>query len=602
VKPKQTKTIDDLPFDPDTLRDKYRLERDKRLRKEGNTQYQEAIGDFKHYVEDPYVSEPIDRAPLTDEMDIIIIGGGFGGLISAARLRQSGVTRIRIIEKGSDFGGTWYWNRYPGAACDIQSYIYLPLCEELGYVPTEKYAHAPEILNHSRAIGEHFDLYRDACFQTEVSGLQWNEAQACWIVKTSRGDSMRSRFVVMANGPLSRPKLPGIRGIDRFEGHTFHTSRWDYGYTGGGPDGDLQKLSNKKVGIIGTGATAVQCIPHLGKSAEALYVFQRTPSSIDVRNNEPTDADWAKNLQPGWQRELMENFNSLTSGGVIEEDLIQDGWTEIIRNLISLANYRGSDVNWDEVPKLMEIADFEKMEQIRNRVNQFVKDPNTAEALKPYYRQFCKRPCFHDEYLPAFNRDNVELVDTDGRGVEEITAQGVVANGKEYPVDCIVFATGFEVGTDYTRRSGYDVEGRAGIKLSEKWAGGVRTFHGMHTHGFPNLFIQSNTQSAMTVNFPHAMDELAKHISYIVSECHSSNFAVVEASKEAEDAWVQDIIDLSRYNEEFQASCTPGYYNNEGQPNPRNAQDGSYGKGANAFFAQIQSWREEGSLSGLELS
>jgi cation diffusion facilitator CzcD-associated flavoprotein CzcO len=602
VKPKQTKTIDDLPFDPDTLRDKYRLERDKRLRKEGNTQYQEAIGDFKHYVEDPYVSEPIDRAPLTDEMDIIIIGGGFGGLISAARLRQSGVTRIRIIEKGSDFGGTWYWNRYPGAACDIQSYIYLPLCEELGYVPTEKYAHAPEILNHSRAIGEHFDLYRDACFQTEVSGLQWNEAQACWIVKTSRGDSMRSRFVVMANGPLSRPKLPGIRGIDRFEGHTFHTSRWDYGYTGGGPDGDLQKLSNKKVGIIGTGATAVQCIPHLGKSAEALYVFQRTPSSIDVRNNEPTDADWAKNLQPGWQRELMENFNSLTSGGVIEEDLIQDGWTEIIRNLISLANYRGSDVNWDEVPKLMEIADFEKMEQIRNRVNQFVKDPNTAEALKPYYRQFCKRPCFHDEYLPAFNRDNVELVDTDGRGVEEITAQGVVANGKEYPVDCIVFATGFEVGTDYTRRSGYDVEGRAGIKLSEKWAGGVRTFHGMHTHGFPNLFIQSSTQSAMTVNFPHAMDELAKHISYIVSECHSSNFAVVEASKEAEDAWVQDIIDLSRYNEEFQASCTPGYYNNEGQPNPRSAQDGSYGKGANAFFAQIQSWREEGSLSGLELS
>ena len=259
-------------------------------------------------------------------------------------------------------------------------------------------------------------------------------------------------------------------------------------------------------------------------------------------------------------------------------------------------------MNWDEVPKLMEIADFEKMEQIRNRVNQFVKDPNTAEALKPYYRQFCKRPCFHDEYLPAFNRDNVELVDTDGRGVEEITAQGVVANGKEYPVDCIVFATGFEVGTDYTRRSGYDVEGRAGIKLSEKWAGGVRTFHGMHTHGFPNLFIQSNTQSAMTVNFPHAMDELAKHISYIVSECHSSNFAVVEASKEAEDAWVQDIIDLSRYNEEFQASCTPGYYNNEGQPNPRSAQDGSYGKGANAFFAQIQSWREEGSLSGLELS
>lgn len=588
-----------LGFDPDVLREKYRAERDKRLRPDGNAQYQNVTGDFSRYIEDPYVSEPIEREPLTDEVEVTVIGGGFAGLLTAARLREHGVESLRIIEKGGDFGGTWYWNRYPGAACDIQSYIYLPLCEELGYVPTEKYAHAPEILNHSRAIGEHFDLYRSACFQTEVTLLRWTEERSRWIIETNRGDAMQSRYVVMANGPLNRPKLPGIPGIEDYRGHTFHTSRWDYDYTGGGPEGGLVNLADKRVGVIGTGATAVQCVPHLGAHAKALYVFQRTPSSIDVRDNKPTDQAWAKGLSPGWQRELMENFNTLTSGGVIEEDLVKDGWTEIIRNLVSLANYRGTDVDWAEVPKLMEIADFQKMEQIRARVDDVVNDAETAEALKPYYRQFCKRPCFHDEYLTTFNRENVTLIDTQGKGVESITEKGVVANGQEVAVDCIVFATGFEVGTDYTRRSGYEVLGRDGLKLSEKWSDGIRTLHGMHTHGFPNLFIQSNSQSALTVNFPHAMDEIAQHIAYIVDHCRSSNSTVVEASEAAEDAWVKEIISLARNNEEFQASCTPGYYNNEGQPSRTSLQNSSYGKGPTAFFQRLRAWREEGSMEGL---
>lgn len=592
---------EELGFDPDTLREKYRIERDKRLRSDGNRQYREVVGDFARYVDDPYVEEVIAREPLSDEVEVAIIGGGFGGLITGARLREAGVESIRIIEKGGDFGGTWYWNRYPGAACDVQSYIYLPLCEELGYVPKEKYAHAPEILAHSRRIGEHYDLYRDACFQTEVSGLEWDEDVARWIIRTNRGDAMRARFVVMSNGPLNRPKLPGIEGISDFKGHTFHTSRWDYAYTGGGPDGGLTKLEDKRVGIIGTGATAVQCIPHLGAGAKELFVFQRTPSSIDIRNNKPTDANWAENLQPGWQRELMENFNALTSGEVLEEDLVQDGWTEIIRNLLSLANWRADGADWSEIPKLMELADFEKMEQIRSRAQAIVDDPQTAEALKPYYRQFCKRPCFHDEYLPTFNRANVHLIDTDGKGVEKITERGVVANGVEYELDCIVFATGFEVGTEYTRRSGYDLVGRGGLTLSQKWADGMRTLHGLHTHGFPNLFVMSNAQCAFTVNFPHAMDETAVQIAYIVDQCRGGNVRTVEASKEAEDAWVQEIIEMARYNEDFQASCTPGYYNNEGQPNPKSAQNASYGKGPNAFFARMQSWRDEGSMAGLNL-
>ena len=424
-----------LTFDPDALREKYRVERDKRLRPEGNEQYLEVSGDFTAYVDDPYISETIQREPLTDEVEVAIIGGGFGGLITGARLREAGIDSLRIIEKGGDFGGTWYWNRYPGAACDTESYIYLPLLEEVGYMPKSKYAPAPEILAHSHNIAGHFDLYRGAVFQTEVTHLEWDEEAARWTIYTNRDDAMRAKFVVMSNGPLNRPKLPGIKGISSYQGHTFHTSRWDYDYTGGGPQGQLDKLADKRVGIIGTGATAVQCIPHLGASAKELYVFQRTPSSVDVRDNRPTDPQWAASLKPGWQKERMENFNTLTSGGVIEEDLVQDGWTEIIRNLISMANYRGKGLERKEIESLMELADFQKMEQIRARAEELVNDPNVAESLKPYYRQFCKRPCFHDEYLPTFNRANVHLIDTEGKGVEEITPAGVVANGTEYELD-----------------------------------------------------------------------------------------------------------------------------------------------------------------------
>ena len=589
-----------LGFDPDELRQKYQVERDKRIRPEGSEQYTEVAGDFSQYIDDPYIDVTQKRAPLNDEIDVAIIGGGFGGLITAARFSERGINNIRVIEKGGDFGGTWYWNRYPGAACDTESYIYLPLLEELGFVPKEKYTHAPEILQHCRNIAEHYNLYDRACLQTEVNKLEWDELSKRWIVSTNQGDAMRARFVVMSNGPMNRPKLPGIKGIGDYEGHTFHTSRWDYNYTGGSSEGELSNLKDKRVAVIGTGATAVQCVPHVGASAKNLYVFQRTPSSVDVRANRPTDQAWAASLKQGWQKERMENFNILCSGGIVEEDLVKDGWTEIIRNLVSMANYRGKDTNWDEVPKMMELADFKKMEQIRARAEEIVADPVTAEALKPYYRQFCKRPCFHDAYLQTFNLDNVQLVDTNGIGVDSITPNGVVANGKEYPVDCIIFATGFEVGTDYTRRAGYDVIGKDNLSLSQKWSDGMRTLHGIHTHGFPNLFIISNSQSGFTTNFPHSMDETACHIGYILNRCLEENISTVEVSESAEDAWVEEIIAVSRYNEEFQAMCTPGYYNNEGQPNPKSVQNGPYGKGSRPYFKITKAWRDEGTMQGLD--
>ena len=597
-----TATPQTLGFDPDALRAKYLEERDKRIRSDGNEQYIEVKGDFARYVDDPYVDAPDERAPLTDEVNVVIIGGGFGGLLAGARMTEAGITGIRMIEKGGDFGGTWYWNRYPGAACDIEAYVYLPLLEETGYMPKRKFTSGEEILWYSQEIGRRYGLYKDALFQTEVTALRWQEAHGQWLVETNRGDAFRANYLVTSNGPLNRPKLPGIPGIDSYTGHTFHTSRWDYAYTGGDANGGLTGLADKKVAIIGTGATAVQCVPHLGAHAQQLYVFQRTPSSIDVRGDSETDETWFRGQEPGWQQKRMDNFNVLTSGGITDEDLVNDGWTEIIRNLLVLQR-DDPDMSMEAMMRKAEIADFQKMEQIRSRAEELVEDPDTAERLKPYYRQFCKRPCFHDDYLPTFNRDNVTLIDTNGQGVDRITETGIVAGDVEYEVDCIIFGTGFEVGTGYARRCGYETWGRDGVSLTDYWADGARTLHGMHAHGFPNMFMMGATlQTGFTASYPHALNEQSKHIAYILTETARANHRIVEATKEAESAWVETIIALARLNEEFLASCTPGYYNNEGKPEERMLQNSNYGAGAPAFFQLLEGWREEGSLDGLNLS
>ena len=596
-----------LGFDPAELRAKYRSERDKRLRQDGNAQYQEVADEFASYTDDPY-SEWVERDPLNDEVQVAIIGGGFGGLLMGGRLREAGFDDIRVIEQAGDFGGTWYWNRYPGAMCDVESYCYLPLLEELNYIPKRKYSYAPEIFEHSKAIARHYDLYKNACLQTGVSAMRWDDASGRWIIHTDRGDAIRAQFVAMANGPLNRPKLPGIPGISSFKGHTFHTSRWDYDYTGGDSNGNLSGLADKRVAIIGTGATAVQCIPHLGAGAEHLYVFQRTPSSIDVRANRETDPDFAQNLEPGWQQRRMDNFNILVSGGDQDEDLVADGWTEIFRNLTGIAaktaaRELGRRLSSREKGALMELLDFQKMNQVRVRAETIINDPNTADALKPWYRQFCKRPCFHDEYLPTFNRPNVSLVDTDGRGVERVTERGIVANGTEYPVDCIVFATGFEVGTSYTRRAGYDLIGRNGLALSDKWANGWRTLFGLQANGFPNCFFLGFTQTALAVNVPHALNEQAKHVTYILDQARQRGATRIEATLEAEDMWLAEMRDKARIAERFYAECTPGYYNNEGKLDTSNGFfAGTYGAGPIKFFRILDDWRSTGQLEGVELT
>ncbi len=619
-----------LGFDPDALREKYRIERDKRIRPEGNDQYVEVSGDFSRYVDDPYVAGAISREPLVAEVEVAIVGGGFGGMLAAAHLKKAGITDIILIEKGSGFGGTWYWNRYPGASCDIESYVYLPLLEETGFVPRQKYTDARETLEYCELLANTYGLHDDALLQTQVLETRWDEKNRRWWVTTDRSDKIKARFIVHSNGPLNRPKLPGIEGIDRFLGHTFHTSRWDYAYTGGDSSGNLNRLADKRVAVIGTGATAVQCVPHLAKGAGRLFVFQRTPSSIDVRNNQPTDPDWITTQAPGWQDRRRTNFESLMSGVPVTEDLVGDGWTEAFRDLFGrlreqappkwrLALWAAQGLFsprrrerglkqylidramvYMDAAKKMELADFEKMEKIRARADSVVQDQSVAESLKPYYRQFCKRPCFHDEYLQTFNRDNVTLVDTEGRGVEAFTEKGVVVAGREYEVDCIIFATGFEVGTDYSRRCGYAVVGVDGLTVSEKWQDGMATFHGLHARGFPNSFFFGPIQSGFTATFTFALDENAIQTAYIIEQLKVRGLTRVEASNAAEKKWVETVVKKARLTEDFQKSCTPGYYNNEGhvQFKPQNT---FYGGGPIEFFQIMKKWRAQGKLEGLEL-
>ncbi|MGA7758451.1 MAG: NAD(P)/FAD-dependent oxidoreductase [Ilumatobacteraceae bacterium] len=590
-------------IDAEALRAKYRAERDKRLRTDGNEQYIEPVGKFAHYLEDPYVA-PAPRAPLFDEVTVAFIGGGFAGLVTGARLKQAGVDSVRIIEKGGDVGGTWYWNRYPGAQCDTAAFVYLPLLEETGHMPSEKYTHAPEILDHCRRIANHFDLYDDACLSTEVTGLDWDDEAKRWIIRTNRGDEMRARFVAMGTGPLHRPKLPGIPGIETYQGHSFHTSRWDYEYTGGDPAGaPLDRLADKRVGIIGTGATAVQCIPHLARACGELFVFQRTPSSIDVRNNHPIDPDWFETLEPGWQAKWLMNFTTLQTGGFADEDLVMDGWTDISKRIRDKVMSSGKEFNRENFIQAYEDSDDEKMTEIRARVDALVQDRETAEALKPWYRQLCKRPCFHDEYLDAYNEPGTHLIDTDGKGVERIDATGVWANGEHYELDCLIYASGFEVGTEYARRAGFDAVGRGGEKLSEHWADGMQSLHGIHVHGFPNLFVVGPTQGANLIsNIPHNLTEAGQTIATIIAHALDVGASEVEVTEAAEQAWVERLEAGAVARMTNSPDCTPGYYNNEGRPAGRRGRLNSMGypEGPVAYFQYIDAWRRSGDFDGLE--
>jgi len=592
-------------FDREAVYRKYEEERRKRAF-EGRAATRDLSADenFSSYRDDPFTPY-IERDPIDDEVDVAIIGAGLAGVLAGADLRDAGIERIRLVDGAGGIGGTWYWNRYPGVMCDVESYVYMPKLEEMGYVPTTRYASGDEIRRHLDAVARRYDLVDSALFHTTVQRSEWDEASARWILTTDRGDVLRAHYLIVAPGILNLMKLPAIEGMEKFRGRSFHSARWDYGYTGGAPgDPHLDKLADKVVGIIGTGASAIQAVPPLAESAKHLYVFQRTPSAIGVRANRPTPAEFGDDLEPGWQRRRMENFSAVMTGVPVERDLTDDGWTHHMAKLANPEIPEGTAI--EDLMLMVEQFDYSVMEEHRSRVSAIVHDPRAAEVLKPYYRYLCKRPCFHDEYLDAFNRDDVTLVDCPA-GIERVTERGVVVGGEEIALDCIVYATGFEAElTPFPRRATHPIVGRGGVTVAEKFADGPITLHGLMTGGFPNMFLMPapGLQSVVTVNYTHLAVEGAEHIAQTIAMLEQRGSRVADVLPEAEEEWTAGVVATYQDTSGFMAACTPSRLNFEGDVSRANPRTGTYGGGFGDFFAYqklLRDWRARGDFAGLRL-
>jgi cation diffusion facilitator CzcD-associated flavoprotein CzcO len=591
-----TSTSESGHLSPDEIRERYRIEREKRLRSDGTGQFKTIAGEWADFGRDPFSDPNFTRDAVKEETEVVIVGAGFGGMLAAHHLRKAGITNFRMIDLAGDFGGTWYWNRYPNCACDVESYVYLPLLEETGYMPTEKYVKAYEIFAYCQLLGRTLDLYSKALFQTEVEDMRWDDASQRWRTTTSRGDDLSSKFVIIAGGVLHRPKLPDVDGIRGFKGKMFHTSRWDYGYTGGSPTEKMVNLADKRVGIIGTGATAVQAVPKLAEAAKELYVFQRTPALVGKRNNKPTDPEWFETLKPGWQAERIVNFTQAITGSQPEVDMVADEWTKLF-----WTDTRKFPESEEEAAALEQL-DFDNVQMIRDHIANIVTDPEIAKKLMPWYSQACKRPCFHDEYLPAFNRSNVHLVDTDGHGINEIGENGPIFDGVEYPVDLLIFASGYEVTSDYHHRLGFDPKGRGGVPLSQAWGTGPSTLQGVLTRGFPNMLMISTVQGAQATNFLHSISTVAEHVGWLVAKAKADGITTMEPIEAAQEEWFNlllgQVFGIARYN----AVCTPGYLNREGEAGDMTtARSMAWMTSVMGFIDHVAAWRARGDLAGLEV-
>ncbi|AXQ28539.1 NAD(P)/FAD-dependent oxidoreductase [Solimonas sp. K1W22B-7] len=600
--PTQTPGNIDIP----ALREKYREEREKRFRSEGQKQYfRPKSGVLAEQLADPY-KPVLPRAAISEEIDVAVLGGGFTGILASVQLRKAGVTRFRNIEQAGDFGGVWYWNRYPGIQCDNESYCYLPLLEETGFVPSKRFSDGTEIQGHCVRIARQFGLYDGALFHTQVKSLRWDESIKRWHVSTDRGDEIRARFVIMAGGPLNRPKLPGIPGLQDFKGQVFHSARWDYGTTGGSWESPvLDKLTDKRVAVVGTGATAIQIVPYLGKYAREVYVLQRTPPSVDARPNPPTDPDWVKTLQPGWQKQRQENFHRGAMEGFHpgDSDLVCDFWTEINRNVAAkLAAQGWPAITPETFMAMREDEDFHVMERFRRRIDEIVQDKATAELLKPWFRFHCKRPLSSDSYYPTFNRPNVHLIDVSAtKGVERLTEHGFVHEGKEYPIDLLICASGFEVTSDLDLRWGIDeIQGRDQQSLYDYWADGYKTLHGVVARGFPNQFFTGYIQGGLYATTVEQFNRQGHHIAHIISEALKQGISAVEPTQQAQDAWVQVMAPSTAFSQYMQSECPPSYLNNE-SGKFRYYLGEFYLAGFTAFEQLLQDWRGQGAFEGMEL-
>ena len=632
-------------------RKRYEQERDKRLRTEGAGQFINLHGskELSHLNDDIWADHKTLNASEPAIVDggnyeIVILGAGYGGLIFAARLIQAGVAAkdIRLIDIAGGFGGTWYWNRYPGLMCDVESYMYMPLLEETGYMPKHKYAYGPELLEHAKRIARHFDLLDKALFRSQATEVRWDDEARSWKIQiiegrgpseASRQLNVSSRFVITTGGILNVPHVPDIPGLNSTKIPSFHSARWRYDLTGGSPEvQQLEKLREKRVGIIGTGPTAIQIIPELAKWSKEVIVFQRTPTSCDERGQRETDPDEWKFIADGkgWQRRRIENFNCFVRGEPLQVNLVKDGWTEMPSFSALVGSTRKGKIQPDGIEahvKEIDTMDLPRAQRLRDRVDSIVQDKETAERLKSWYPTYCKRPTFHDDYLPSFNRSNVKLVETTGFGVEEVTSRGVKVSNVEYELDLLVISTGFRTGSGSAgspaRSCDIEIIGRNGLSINEKWdTKGPTTLHGCFTHDFPNLFFSGFSQTGVACeytpevpsltltlrgNFSYVLNNYAEHVAYCIQSARSltqSPTCTVEPSEEAEEKWADECASMATWFSTF-GSCTPGYFNNYGAEitDPEELKRASRGVpwafGSQDYVERLEQWRASGNLQEL---
>ena len=483
-------------------------------------------------------SSSSQRAKLSpDEVDVVVVGAGFSGLYLLHRLSALG-TPTPVFETASGVGGTWYWNRYPGARCDVESMQYsYSFSEELQqeWQWSEKFSAQPEILGYADHVADRFDLRHDIQFNTEVTAAHFNEAGRCWNVETSHGDRVSAKFLVMATGCLSSTRMPDFKGLESYTGKTYHTGMWPH---------EEVDFSGQRVGIVGTGSSAIQAIPVIAEQAAHLTVFQRTPNySIPSRNGPMTpeyEHDWKSDYESfraaarGSKNGVLTNPNEVSALAVSEEERQQvyerrweGGGTYFMAAFNDLAtNQQSNDT----------AAAF-----VRDKIRNIVDDPEVAELLVAKdYPIGTKRICVDTNYFETFNRDNVTLVDVRDAPIEEITETGLVTDGRRFEFDAIVFATGFDAMTGTLLKM--DIQGRGGLTLGKKWEAGPRTYLGLMSEGFPNMFMITGPGSPSVLS--NMMVSLQQHVDWVVDSLEylrSGGLDAIEPLREAEDEWVEHV-------------------------------------------------------------
>ncbi|KAK8126977.1 uncharacterized protein PG998_002736 [Apiospora kogelbergensis] len=585
-----------------STRDRYAAERTKRLAAAPNYVKRLEVSkdsSVRDLLQDPWVdydalAKEVPYLKNGSRIKFLIVGAGHSGLIHAYHIVKAGFDPkdLVVVDTAGGWGGTWYWNRYPGLKCDVEGYCYLPLLEESGFIPQDRYSHGDEIRRNAEHIAAKYGL--QGMFCTRFVAADWNEPEGRWDIMLRRqlgpaheevDFAISTQFLITATGLLSSMSIPSLPGIEDFrrEKKLFHAARWDYDYTGGSPtEPHMSNLRDKLVGIVGTAATAVQAVPELAKWAKHLYVFQRTPTYIGPHeDNQTTPELWdkvTKGGKPGWQAERMVNLElCFTDDAEVTPDtnLVQDERSRYpplaavwgSRRAVGLGPEKAAEhTEWmlrREAPHAARLRKFIKQE---------VKDPETAEKLTPWYPGWCKRPAFNNDYLQAFNLPNVTLVDTDGRGVQRYTRNGVVVGedgaAREYELDALVLATGFEIsgtGSCALASSQASCRGRNGRDLNDKWnSPDFATFYGVSTNGFPNMFMSAGANSAGSANMTGVYGSQARMTAHIIAAATARSAdpdkTVVEVSKEAELAWLDRLLGNVTWFTPLLTTCPPTYF------------------------------------------